>query len=40
MQVLNRILAGEEQVFSAYFSIKNKSNIHNELNAIQLEGST
>lgn len=37
MQVLNRILTGEEQVFTAYFSIQIKSDIHNRLNSSQLE---
>lgn len=38
MQVLNRIFTVEEQVLTAYFSHQ-KSNIHNGLNAHQLEGS-
>lgn len=38
MQVLNRIFTGEEQVLTACF-LHQKSNIHNGLNAHQLEGS-
>lgn len=39
MQVLNRIFTGVEQVLIAYF-FHQKSNIHNGLNAHQLEGIT
>lgn len=39
MQVLNRIFTWEEQVLTAYFFFHQKSNIHNGLNAHQLEGS-